>query len=597
MIGTMKLAKIGRRPAGPLWLSGIAAGLALFLAAIPLALVINRISAALPGQQEKAIIAIGVIFVLVLATPLAVYLLAARRSADPARIGLIVLATTGVLLVASYLYQVSFWVFYPGDFLIWSETEFVSDILKFRIGYPLYTDQLNNESFIYPPGAPLATYFISTILGNATSITFFRVVQLGYTLGAAAFAFLSFRTLMQLRYKDEDSPPSMPLSFLWLPLLFLVASNSLTNPFAHNLHNDAFGQLLAAAGYFVLVRYAATRDWRLLVFMALIPAAGFMVKQIVAIWAPLFVIYLGLFDRPRSIPRTLAVAIGGFGGIALAVGVGLLIWGGDFQYWIFQAAGNHPVSPVRSFQHVLDTWPYWSVGLIGGFILLRGRFSAQVFGLWAIWLVLFLGEAYTSGIGWMLNHLGPGSLIAGIWLAAGLTRLWNDEMPAMLGKLAPQRWLGYGIALAVVLLLLNGLGMFHLPIRPVSDDSIRYFNEVEAEFRGLPVDRVLLDSGSWYYLDNNTVMKDRVTSIGDRGYGQTGDFSGIIQRLEGKHYDKIMVRNLHLPKFWYESDTWAEPAGIKDAMLANYDEVKVIKGVEDVDRYLLGDVSVLVPKP
>ena len=118
----MKLAKIGLRPAGPLWLSGIAAGLALFLAAIPLALVINRISAALPGQQEKAIIAIGVIFVLVLATPLAVYLLAARRSADPARIGLIVLATTGVLLVSSYLYQVSFWVFYPGDFLIWSET-------------------------------------------------------------------------------------------------------------------------------------------------------------------------------------------------------------------------------------------------------------------------------------------------------------------------------------------------------------------------------------------------------------------------------------------------------------------------------------------
>lgn len=597
MTGRINLARIGLSAAKPLSLPGLFVGLILCLAGIPLALIIREISSALPGQQEKAIIAVGAVFAVVVATPLAAYLLAVRRKADPARIGLIVLATTGVLLIASYLYQVGFSVFYPGDYLIWAETEFVSDILKFRVGYPIYTTELNNESFLYPPGSQLITYLISAVLGNGTSVTFFRVVQLGYALGAAAFAFMSFRGLMQLRYSENGSSPAIPLSFLWLPLLFLVASNSITNPFVHNLHNDSLGQLLAAAGYFVLVKYALTRDWRLLVFMALIPAAGFMVKQVVAIWAPLFVIYLGLFDRPRSIRRTIIVAVAAFGGIALAVGIGSLIWGSHFQYWIFQAAGNHPVSPIRGFQHILDTWPYWAVGLLGGFVLLRGRFSPQVFGLWAIWLALFLGEAATSGIGWMLNHMGPGSLIAGIWLAAALTRLWNVEIPDMLGRLWHQRWLGYATALAVVLLLFNGLGMFHLPVRTVPEDSIRYFNELEAEFKGLPTDKVLLDSGSWHYLNNDVVMKDRVTSIGDRGYGQTGDFSGIIQRLESKHYDKIMVRNLHVPRLWYESNTWPEPGGIKDAMLANYDESKIIDGVEGVERYLMSDVSVLVPKP
>ena len=62
--------------------------------------------------------------------------------------------------------------------------------------------------------------------------------------------------------------------------------------------------------------------------------------------------------------------------------------------------------------------------------------------------------------------------------------------------------------------------------------------------------------GTWVYMAENVIMKDRAPSIGERGYSQTGDFSGILQRLEGKHYSKILVRSLHSPELYYGPLQW-----------------------------------------
>lgn len=599
-------AKAGQRSISRLRVPEIVPGILAVLAAAPLAVLVSLVNSAWPDQPEKAVVVVGALFAVVLAVPVTAYLLITRRLARPATLSLIVLATAGILLIAIYFYRISFFLLFPADFLIWSETEFVNDILKLRVGYPIYTAHVNNESFIYPPGTPVLTYLIALIFGQEDSIPFFRMIQIGYGFAAAIFAYLALRGLLRLRYQDEAENPAsigteprnlLPWSVVWLPLLFLIATNSISNPYAHNLHNDALGQLVAAIAFFLLVKYASTRDSRLLIPAAIIPAAGFLVKQIISIWAPLFLIYLVVFDRPRSITRIAIFSIAAFGGISLSVLAGQLIWGEHFIYWLFTAAGNHDVSPLRSFQHILDIWPYIAIGLVGGFILLKDqKLFSPVTGLWAVWLALVIGEAYTSGIGWMLNHLGPGSLIAGVWFAAGLTRLWKADLPGSISSLTPQKWLGYGIAAALLLLLFNGLGLFRIPIRPLSDDSTRYVQEIEKEFEGLPADRVLLDSGTWLYFDDNVVMKDRVTSIGDRGRGQTGDFSGIVQRLDNRHYSKILVRGLHSPDFWYDYYDWPQSSGIKQALLENYDEVRVIEGIEGDTRYLFGDISVLVPK-
>jgi hypothetical protein len=571
-------------------------GVLAFLSALPLALVINAVHNAWPDQPERAVTVVALLFAAILALPVAGYLLVRRQVGEAARLGLLALATVGVLLLAVYFYQVSFWVLFPADFLIWSESEFVSDILKFRVGYPLYTAQVNNESFIYTPGAPLLTYFISAALGQGTSIPAYRMIQVGYVAVAAVIALFTVRALIEARYPALNYRALFPWSILWLPLLFLIATNSLTNPFVHNLHNDALALLVSATGFFLLVKYAISQDKRLLPLMAVIPAIGFLVKQPVAIWAALYLVYLVFFDRPFSMVRIVAFGLAAFGGIIAAILGGYLLWGENFTYWMFAAAGNHDISPLRSFQHMLDTWPYFAVGLLGGVVFLRGKSSLTILGLWAVWLLFILVEVYTSGIGWTLSHLGPGSLIAGIWFVAALTILWTEAHSSAVSLLPFQRWLRYGVAVVVAVLLFSGLGLVRIPVQPFSGDAYRYVREVEEEFQGASIKDTLLDSGTWVYFDRGIVMKDRVTSIGDRGRGQTGDFSGIVQRIEQQRYSKILVCNFNSPDFWYDHSTWSEPSGIREALLNYYYEAGIIRGVEGGDRYLFSDISILIPK-
>ena len=90
-------------------------------------------------------------------------------------------------------------------------------------------------------------------------------------------------------------------------------------------------------------------------------------------------------------------------------------------------------------------------------------------------------------------------------------------------------------------------------------------------------------------------MKDRAPSIGDRGYSQTGDFSGILKRVEQKIYSKILVRNLHSGNFWYDHELWPQSSGIKQAILENYREIDRIPAVEDTNTYLFSEISILIP--
>ena len=95
-------------------------------------------------------------------------------------------------------------------------------------------------------------------------------------------------------------------------------------------------------------------------------------------------------------------------------------------------------------------------------------------------------------------------------------------------------------------------------------------------------------------------MKDRAPSIGERGYSETGDFSGILRRLKEKDYSKILVRNLDSPEFWYDNWLWPKSGGIKQAMLDNYHVAGKIpamrtNGWEPDPGYLFAKMAILVP--
>jgi len=573
-------------------------GVLALLPAVPVAFLIHLINNALPDQPERAVQVVGGLFAILLALPPAVYLLVRRRSANPGRLGLIVLATVGVLLVSVYLYWVSFYVLFPADILIWSESDFVNDILKFRLGYPIYSAQVNNESFTYVPGSRLLTYFLASLSGRTASIPVYRMIQVGYTLLAAVIAAFCCRRLVEMSLSARRFRDRALWGAVWLPIFFLMATNSLTNPFVHNLHDDALAQLVSVTAYYLLLRYVSTRDDRVLAAMAVIPGVGFLVKQSLAIWAVLYCAQLALFDRPRSMKRLVTFAMIAFGGIGAVIAGCYALWGDNFVYWALTVLGKHGVSPLRSFQHILDAWIYFAIGLLGGVVLLRAKSFHLLLGPWLVWLSVFLMEAYTSGIAWMRNHMGPGSLIAGIWFIAALVKLWPSLPLGAISKFRPQVWLRVGIAVAAVGLLFSGLGVVRIPMRPFSSDAYRYTREIEREFAGQPTENVLLDAGTWIYLKNGVIMKDRAPSIGVRGYSETGNFSGMIQRLKQKRYSKILIRNLHSSDFWYDHWTWRKSSEIRKTLLENYREIGRIMAVQDgykQGHYLFSDISILVP--
>jgi hypothetical protein len=568
-----------------------------------------------PSQPERVLSVGALLAVTGVIVSVGAYLVLWRNAAVPGRAGLIALAAVGASLVTFYAVWVSHYVEFPADILIWSEGDFVNDIVKFRAGYPIYTVPENNDSFHYTPGSQLLTYALARAFGAADSIPVYRVLQIGYSLTAAAIAVCCYSRLLELSGMNRSPRDRALWGAVALPFFFLISTNSISNPFAHNLHIDSLAQLITVAAYWLAVDYALTRRHLTLAMMALIPSLGFFVKQSLAIWLPLYVAYLLFFEWRRSAPRVVGFAVVASALLAFLLAGCCRLWGQPFWYWTVREMATHAVSPLRSFQHLLDAWMYYGAGLFGGLVLLRGTRIRRLAGLWVVWFAYMLSLTYTSGIEWMLNHMGPGCLLAGVWFLAAVTRLWSaDRLLSGVPRLSSRAWMRSGFAAGLVLLAYPGLGLVWMPVKPLPTDAYRYVEEIEREFAGMPAGKVLLDVGTWIPARNLIVNKDQAPSIASRGSSRAkGDFSGILRRLDQRYYEKILVRNLDGAAFWYDDRTWwRQSSGIRQALFANYQEVGRIKAVEGERRFLLfsfepvpftatrygfKEITILAPKP
>lgn len=526
---------------------------------------------------------------------------------------LVIFATASTLALTSYLFGVSYYVFYPADFLMWSETDYINDILKFRSGYPIFSADANNESYTYTPGSQLLTYLLASLAGQSTSLPAFRVVQLVYTVGAVVFAVRCCALLVEMSATpgDEDATSSTTsitsspaYGATLFSTLFLVATNSLTNPFIHNLHNDALAQLVSVFAYYLLLQYARTRDRRVLAAMLFIPIVGFLVKQNLALWGGYYVLYLLLFDVPRSLKRIIL-----FGGVAFAIlcaGIFCcyLIWGEDFTYWVFYVLSEHKVVPARSVQHFIDIRAYIIMGLAGGALLFRGANFRVLIGPWAVWLIVMLLAVYTGGINFMRHHMGPASLLAAVWLIAGFTQIARERVAIAAPANFPESLVRTSVAfVAVALLASSGLGILRSPKQPLPDDAYRYMEAINDQFEGVEVASVLLDLGSYAYLESGTVMMDRASPIGERGSTDTGDLSGVVERFRSQRYAKLLLRNYGTDNFWYDHPTWPKPSGIQALLDERYRIVGTIPAVGAPHSlwarhtpYGLEEITILVPR-
>ena len=545
---------------------------------------------------------------------------------QPAYFALLACLVMSAGLVAFYLYWIEPLVFLPADILMWAETDFVGDIIKLRIGAPIYTPPGDSNSLIYTPAAPMLTYAISWIIGSPTSIAAWRLIQLGFVSCAALLATSCCRKLYRLAFPQHRTAFSKTwLCFTFLAML-LAGTAPRTNSFVYTLHADALALLVSVFSFWTLLLYMEAPGWRRVLLMAVCPALGYLTKQLLIVWSIVMFLFLILNDHRRWERVALfAGAAGAF--IVIAVGVCYLLWGDAFIFWTFTVMGGdrkrvnfsidaHGLSLLRSLEHTLRAWLDIAVGIVGGWLILHGANIRRLGPLWIAWLVLIAGEAFSSGAGWgVLYHFGPGVLIGSIWLFAALPMVWPRIESHVDGSVLLS---SSAQSLAMMTGVLTVFMMLH--VVPTAEgegrswqrpgglaDVYRYIADIEREFDGLPADKVLLDVGNWIYLRHSVLAKDRAISLADQPAGGIyANTNVMVSRIQSNTYEKILVRDFHSPYFLYDWPTvgvghWERPSGIRKALLENYEEVRVIPaptGASELQQQIahIGPVSVLVPK-
>jgi hypothetical protein len=239
------------------------------------------------------------------------------------------------------------------------------------------------------------------------------------------------------------------------------------------------------------------------------------------------------------------------------------------------------------------------MGLVGGWVLVLGGVSRTDKVLWLCWLLIFGIEVYTSGFAWHANHLGPGIVIAACWFFPALLKFWpNAEQTKSFGECITKEI----IAVSAVILLFGALDLIRIPRNPVPPDFYRYVDDIEKEFVGFSPEKVLMDTGTWIYLRQKILMKDRADTVALwLGKNQDIDHALLaetIKRIREKTYDKILARQLDTDQSWY--DFQDRGSGVKAAILANYQPIRRVPAVQGIEtwwpEHLVSEILVLVPK-
>lgn len=515
--------------------------------------------------------------------------------------GLAALTTVATVLALSTATHLAGYLRLPVDLLSFSESPFVNDILKFRLGAPIYTPPQDNNSYPYTPGAPILTYLISAALGHPDSIPFYREVQFSYVVIACVIATSVCDLLARALLLDSEYRNRLLWAPVWFLFLFLLVTDNRFNLYTHSLHNDGLALLVSVSAYWLIVKHSLTRGRWLVILMAVLPALGFLVKQNQLMWSGIFLVYL---LAAGNVPgrQLLLFLFCSVVAVSAAVGTCYLLWGDNFLWWVFTGLGSKQVSLLRAAQHLFEAGVYAMMGLFAGWVLvLRNGSSASKrrwAALWISWLLAFGIQIYTSGVAWVANHLGPGVVLSGCWLFVALLKVW----PVAEGDTSWRRRLQETIAVSMVILLFGALGFVREPRNPVPPDFYRYVADIEEEFRETVPEKVLLDNGSWIYLREKVLMKDRSAPVSLHvGKNQPeinrAALVETIRRIERRTYDKILVRQILTDQSAY--DFQDRGSGVKTAILANYVEARRIPGVQGIQEWwplnMIAEISVMVP--
>ncbi len=508
-----------------------------------------------------------------------------------------------VTIALSSIYHLFAYLAIPADILSFAESPFVNEIIKARQGLPPFLDPLDNNSMPYTPGAPLLTHAIASMLGYGDSIPVYRYVQFGYVLLAVLVAAHMCHLLALQVLKAEDYTHRGLWFLLWAALLSLVATEENINQYTFTLHNDGLALLVSMAGFWLIARDSLKRSHWTTLAMILLPAVGFMFKQNLLMWLGLFAIYRffsGAYNWKEQVVMLVTTVL-----VFLALlGSLYLLWGDNFVQWVFVSLGVKEISLLRIVMHLFNAGLYIGLGLVATWVFLLTLPVVKAFlPIWLCWATMLCLELYTSGVAWPPTHLGPGILSATALFLVALVRIWPQYSAGLARYRHYAREAVIGLALVC---LLGSAGHVRPPLDPVPEGVARQIAAVENEFVGMDPARVLMDDGSWIYLRENIVMRDRSTPVAVRAGKNQSEINhrllgATLERIRSRQYDKIIARHLDGDDWqtWY--DFQDRGTGVKQAILDNYRVVRRIPAVTGIsNRFwmagLTAEIWVFVPK-
>ena len=487
------------------------------------------------------------------------------RTLTPSRRWQVGLVAVGALLLLLLATQVVPRVSYPWDLYFWSESPFLTNMLKLRAGEPVYGDPSDANSFVYTPGLEYLTYAVLAPFGVELHIVACRFVSIVMAVVACLGGTAAGSRLL----RDKRASLFERRAFLAFGTctLLLVLFKNFT---ADICHPDNLSAAHACLTLLLCCLAAERATLRSAVGAVALGSLGVYTKQTSA--AVGLVAFVGLLlVRPdlRSPKRAALLAAVALGVTASALAPLLLF--PHARFWTFEVLAAHPLdlSKVQTLvRELIASFPYravlyalvpfaWSASMLSGHSL--SRRCAM------LWLAVGCGSALPALMGYFkvmgdVNNLGLLDLWAAVLVVPSV---WH------FGLVALERERNLELAAVPIGVLLLLLGLLFPTRVPPTPAQWEFGNDIEASLVAARAsgDRVLVDHGTSAliragYLE---VPLDRANSTVELVWGKKLSRAKTAGRIRRKLYDRIYFGPASV---WYFS--------LRGVILANYKPVQQI---------------------
>jgi hypothetical protein len=367
-------------------------------------------------------------------------------------------------------------VAYPYDYFIWSESPFLTNMLKLHNDVALYGPVSDANSFVYAPGLEYLCFTLLEPFDLHLDVRACRAVNVAVGVVAAVLAGL-VQTKICEATSDEPPPRRLLLPFTIATSAMIIFRNFTSDV----CHPDNLHMLHLMVGMALGYRALTRKDHRLAIATAALLGFGVVLKQTAALGGIGVAGFLAFYGRRQWGKATSAAVVAAAVTTTALSCWWLLIHHEHGAFWLYGLLRQHAVE-LSKLEH-----------LFGHDVLMPHR------------VVLYVG-ALLCGLRALASEREELRVYAGLWLTAGFFGvfpafaayikhfgLWNNLVVVdawaallvipMLIRVASQRGLSHdrGLLAAAALLVIS-IGAYPNKRGP-DEDHYRYGQQIEGRLR------------------------------------------------------------------------------------------------------------------